>query len=180
MIGYTNNIEKAKWFGAIRSKYKILQKALSTSNPKRYGKHLEKKALGGELDFLALHKNGNLLLIEYKHGVNTSGIYLAPIQIGMYYDLFKQLPNKDLNGVVMRVLKQKQEIGLINPDWPPPSKINELVPVLIVSEYNAKSSAKTKYSEVLRFIRQGRYEGKSFLKNVETYNYTSARGIKPW
>ncbi|MDF1518793.1 MAG: hypothetical protein P1P79_12685, partial [Lutibacter sp.] len=92
VIGYSNQAEKVNLLGNIQQKYKQLQKEISLLNPERYGKDLGKKAIGNELDFLALDKAGNILLIEYKHGTNTSGIYLSPLQIGMYNDIFTYFP----------------------------------------------------------------------------------------
>lgn len=114
VVGYLNQKEKDTAFNKIQTKYKQFQKDISEKNSKRYGKNVEKKAVGNELDFLALDKNGNILLIEYKHGTNTSGIYLSPIQIGMYYDIFTNFPRKDLENAVFEMLTQKQKIGLIS------------------------------------------------------------------
>jgi hypothetical protein len=177
VIGYENMQEKNKLYGKIREEYKIIQRDLSQKNAKRYGKDLNKKAIGNELDFLALDKQGNLLLIEYKHGTNTSGIYLSPLQIGMYFDLFNQFPRAELEKSVFEMLEQKKRIGLINPKWNAPN-IKDIVPVLILSEYNARSSAKTKYQEVMGFVRDKK--GDSFLADINTYNYTTKNGIESW
>ena len=177
VIGYKNESEKKEMFGGLQKPYKELQKELSRKNAKRFGKDLEKKSIGNELDFLALDKQGNLLLIEYKHGENTSGIYLSPLQIGMYYDLFFQFPRVELEKSVYGMLEQKKRIGLINSQWKTPV-IKDIVPVLIISEYNYNSSAEEKYKEVLDFVRHGK--GRSFLANIKTYNYTIQKGIKPW
>ncbi|MEA3494807.1 MAG: hypothetical protein U9R42_02105, partial [Bacteroidota bacterium] len=142
VVGYLNQKEKDTVFKKILPKYKQFQHDISAKNSKRYGKDIEKKSVGNELDFLALDKNGNILLIEYKHGTNTSGIYLSPIQIGMYYDIFTNFPRKDLEKAVFEMLIQKQKIGLICPNWVIPKKIKDIIPVLIISEYNYKSSAK--------------------------------------
>jgi len=152
VIGYENKDEKEEVYGNIRKSYKILQRDISLKDEKRYGRELDKKAIGNELDFLALDKQGNLLLIEYKHGSNTSGIYLSPLQIGMYFDLFNQLPRAELEKSVFEMLEQKKRIGLINPKWNAPD-IKGIVPVLIISEYNDRSSAKTKYQEIMAFLR---------------------------
>ncbi|WP_190275743.1 amidase family protein [Thiorhodovibrio frisius] len=138
---------------------------------------MDKKAIGGELDFLALDKQGNLLLIEYKHGSNTSGIYLSPLQIGLYYDLFNQLPRDELKESVSKMLEQKKKIGLINAEWKRPN-IKDIVPVLIVSEYSERSLAKTKYQEIMDIARDKK--GNSFLENIKTYNYTIQHGLTPW
>jgi len=81
VIGYADTGEKNKIYGKIREGYKKLQKSISEKDAKQYGRNIDKKSIGNELDFLALDKEGNILLIEYKHGTNTSGIYLSPLQI---------------------------------------------------------------------------------------------------
>jgi hypothetical protein len=178
VIGYENEQEKDKLYEKnIREKYKILQKDISHKNAKRYGRDLNEKAIGNELDFLALDKQGKLLLIEYKHGTNTSGIYLSPLQIGMYFDVFNQFPRAELEKSVFEMLEQKKRIGLINPKWNAPD-IKDIVPVLIISEYNDRSSAKIKYQEIMDFVRAKK--GVSFLENIKTYNYTTQSGITVW
>lgn len=118
------------------------------------------------------------MLIEYKHGTNTSGIYLSPLQIGLYYDIFTAFDNETFKGSICRQLKQKQAIGLINFNWNIPEKLNDIIPVLIISEYNYKSSAKEKYNEIMEICRKK--IDKNFLKNIKTYNYTSSNGLTNW
>jgi hypothetical protein len=178
VIGYSNQAEKNSLLGSIQQKYKQLQREISILNPERYGKDLGKKAIGNELDFLALDKDGNILLIEYKHGTNTSGIYLSPLQIGMYYDIFTSFPKKDLEIAVFEMLEQKQKIGLINPNWGKPNIIKDIIPVLIISEFNYKSSAKTKFDEIIKFTRK--QFGTNFLNNLQTYNFTIKNGLSNW
>ena len=137
-----------------------------------------RKAIGNELDFFALDKEGNILLIEYKHGTNTSGIYLSPLQIGMYNDIFTYFPKNELETAVFEMLEQKQNIGLINPNWKKPNYIKDLIPVLIISEFNYKSSAKTKFDEILQFTRK--QFGSSFLNNLQTFNFTMKNGLNNW
>lgn len=178
VVGYLNQKEKDIAFEKIQPKYKQLQHDISEKNSKRYGKDIEKKAVGNELDFLALDKNGNILLIEYKHGTNTSGIYLSPIQIGMYYDIFTNFPKKDLEKAVFEMLIQKQKIGLICPNWVIPKKIKDIIPILIISEYNYKSSAKQKFDEIFTFSKE--QLGSKFLNNLLMYNYTEKKGLLKW
>ena len=178
VVGYLNQKEKDTEFHKFQPRYKQLQKDISLKNSKRYGKNNDKKSVGNELDFLALDKNGNILLIEYKHGTNTSGIYLSPIQIGMYYDIFSNLPRKDLENAVFEMLIQKQKLGLICPNWVIPEKIKDIIPVLIISEYNYKSSAKIKFDEILTFSRK--QLGSNFLNNLLMYNYTEPKGLLKW
>jgi len=178
VVGYSTQAEKDFLLGTIQKKYKHLQKEISILNPERYGKNLEKKAIGNELDFLALDSDGNILLIEYKHGTNTSGIYLSPLQIGMYNDIFTSFPKKDLEISVFEMLEQKQKIGLISPNWKKPNSIKDIIPVLIISEFNYKSSAKEKFSKILEFTRK--QIGNSFLNNLLTYNFTMKDGLQTW
>lgn len=178
VVGYLNQIEKNRIFGNIQYRYKQLQKEISILNPELYGKDLEKKAIGNELDFLVLDKEGNILLMEYKHGTNTSGIYLSPLQIGLYYDIFSALPRNELEFTVREMLAQKQKIGLINQNWRCPETLKKLIPVLIISEYNYNSSGREKYNEILQFVRlKTNYD---FLNNIQTYNFTLSGGLTKW
>lgn len=178
VIGYSDQAEKDILLGSIQQKYKQLQKEISQLNPERYGKDLRKKSIGNELDFLALDKYGNILLIEYKHRTNTSGIYLGPLQIGMYYDIFTNFPKVDLEKAVFEMLEQKQKIGLINPIWKKPNFIRDIIPVLIISEYNYNSSAKIKFNEILNFTKI--QLGSNFLNNLKTFNFTLDHGLSNW
>lgn len=177
VVGFANRSEKKEIYDPIRAKYKQLQRDISFRDSKRYGKDLDKKAIGNELDFVALDKNGNILLIEYKHATNTSGIYLSPLQIGMYHELFSRLPKKLLFNAVHEMLEQKKRIGLINSKWNKP-EIGEIIPVLVISEYNYNQSAKKKFQEIMNFTREK--IGHSFLRNIKTYNYTTGVGLKDW
>ena len=178
VIGFTDQKEKDVFINKILPKYKKLQRDISFLNSKRYGKNVGKKAVGNELDFLSLDKDGNVLLIEYKHGTNTSGIYLSPIQIGMYNDIFINFPRKELKKAVFEMLEQKQKIGLINPNWRKPKTIKNIIPVLIISEYNYKSSAKQKFDEIFSFSKK--QLGSNFLNNLLIYNYTEESGVVKW
>ena len=178
VVGYSDQAEKNNIFGNMQQKYKQLQQDISDLNPVRYGKNLGKKAIGNELDFLALDKEGNILLIEYKHGTNTSGIYLSPLQIGLYNDIFTNFPRTELEGAVFDMLAQKQKIGLICPNWPKPDRIKNIIPVLIISEYNYSSSAKAKFDEIFTFSRK--QLGSGFLDNLKTFDFSITNGLSNW
>jgi len=178
VVGYSNLKERNAESNELQEKYFKLQTDISLKDSKRYGININKKAVGNELDFLALNKEGDILLIEYKHGTNNPGIFLSPVQIGMYYDIFTKLPRAELEKAVFEMLIQKQKIGLINPDWIAPEKIRNIIPVLIISEYNDKSSAKQKFNEILSFSRK--QLGSNFLNDLLTYNYTKSKGLQKW
>jgi hypothetical protein len=83
-----------------------------------------------------------------------------------------------LDNVVIKMFVQKQKMGLINPNWIKPNILKDIVPVLIISEYNIQSSAKIKFDEILRFMRI--QHGEDFLNNLQTYNYTLENGLLEW
>jgi hypothetical protein len=168
VVGYKDQKEKDGMLGNIQKKYKQLQLEISNQDSKRFGKDLQKKSIGNELDFLALDKQGNILLIEFKHGTNTSGIYLSPLQIGLYYDIFTELPRNELESAVSEMLVQKQKIGLINPLWHNPESIKEIIPVLVVSNFNERSAAKANFQGVLGIIKEKIDD--SFLNNLQVFN----------
>ncbi len=178
VIGYEDQIEKNNLFGTIQQKYKQLQKDISLIDARLYGQNLEKKAIGNELDFLALDKEGNILLIEFKHGSSTSGIYLSPLQIGLYYDLFSKYPKDKLSSSVLEMLEQKQKIGLINPKWKVPDEIKEIIPVLVIAEPNPDSSAKKRFEEILNISKSNL--GNDFLANLRTYDYALNNSLTVW
>jgi len=96
----------------------------------------------------------------------------------MYYDIFTNLPRKDLEKSVFEMLIQKQKIGLICPNWVIPKKIKNIIPVLIISEYNYKSSAKQKFDEIFTFSKK--QLGSNFLNNLLMFNYTEKKGLLKW
>ena len=179
VIGHASEKEKAKEYASFRTRHKNLLRAISAKDSQRYGSNLREKPIGNEVDFLALDKNGNLLIIEYKHGTNTSGIYLSPIQIGLYYDLYNDFHIKKtelFHDAIFSMLKQKQEIGLINSAWPKPHEVKNLIPVLIISEFNKNSAAKDHFLGVMDIARK-ELGDQMFLKNLKIYDYTSETGL---
>lgn len=177
VAGYADENEKSELLLPIQNEYTKLQSKISSINPKRYGKDREKKSVGNELDFLAITKEGDLLLIEYKDGSSTYGIYLSPLQIGLYFDIFKLLSSKiDLNQTVIEMLEQKKRIGLVNPNWKTPKLSGKVIPVLVISNPNYRSSAYEKFQEILDICKKEK--GDEFLKDLRTYSYTSSEGLK--
>lgn len=176
VVGYLNQKEKEKHYAQLQKRYNEILAYLSKTDSKRFGKKLEKKSFGNELDFIALDKKGNILLIEYKHGTNNSGIFLSPLQIGMYVDMFSDLPQKEFFKVIEEMFEQKKMMGLINSDWEKP-KFKKIIPVLIISNYK-KSTSKDKFKDVLAISREKL--GNNFLKDLKCYKYTSEEGLTKW
>jgi len=174
VIGYDDLDEKKREFGKIQKKYKELQREISSINANKFGANLVGKPLGNELDFLALDNRGYILLIEYKHGKNTSGIYLSPLQIGLYYDVFSEFLRRNRSAfekTIYTMLYQKQKIGLVNANWRPPKKIKGILPVLVISEYNEKSVAMSNFNEVLDIVCKKNSDD-NFLSYLQIYSFT--------
>lgn len=179
VLGYTNQLEKRNRYDCFRDKYKRLQGIISKNDPVRFGKYRNKKAIGNEVDFLALDRKGNILLIEYKHGENISGIYLSPLQIGLYYDLFNDYYENNtalFSKAIFAMLEQKQRLGLINPLWEKPPKLKRLIPVLVISEYNSNTAAKDNFKDIMAIIRK-ELRNQKFLKDLRVYNYMLGSGL---
>lgn len=178
VIGYKDEAEKAKNLVPLQDKYKELQALLEKNNPKLLGNNVSKKSIGNELDFLALDKDGNLLLIEFKDGSNTSGIYMSGLQVGLYYEIFSSYPPTDLQNSIFSMLDQKKKLGLINPNWTAPKFIKQIVPVLIIANYNYKSSAKQTFDIVMQQVKS--QFGFNILLNLKTYNFEIGPHITNW
>ena len=76
------------------------------------------------------------------------------------------------------MLVQKQKIGLINPGWHNPESIKDIIPVLIISDYDDKSIAKAKFHEVLEMIRK-KYDD-SFLNTLQVFTFSLENGLTKW
>lgn len=173
VIGFENIDTKNSILIPVQEKYRNIYNVLSKNNPKEYGIDLSKKSIGNELDFLAVNSNGDILLIEFKHGSNTSGIYLSPIQIGLYFDIFSIYAEqyKDIfENTIIQIVDQKKHIGLIPSNFQFPNKINKIIPVLVISKYNNKSTGIKKFKEVLKISRNILIDS-NFLSNIQIYSY---------
>lgn len=181
VIGYGSKSIKEKYFGQQRKKFMKINNILSSINPKEYGSKLNTKALGNELDFLAKNRNGDILLIEFKHGSSAKGVYLSPIQIGLYLSLFKEYLGQYKDDFIVHInnmIKQKKEMGLISQRWPNKPFSGKIIPVLVIAEYNQKSSAFCKFKDVLGICRD-KFKCDSFLSDLKVFEYTSAKKLKP-
>jgi hypothetical protein len=177
VIGYEHKKEKDELFGPRQKQYKILHEKISKKDAIRYGVHRETKPRGNEVDFIGVDKEGNILLIEYKYRTSTSGIYLSPLQIGLYYDLFTHFSIEQLKFSLNSMLGQKQCIGLINPLWGKVS-FKSIIPVLVIAEYNKLSSAKKKFEEIMNICREE--HDSQFLSTLRIFNYTQDNGLSDW
>lgn len=173
VVGYQNMLVKAKYFDKQREKFRAIKKHLSEIDAKRYGSNIGNEALGNELDFVAVNRDGKILFIEFKHGSSTKGIYLSPIQIGLYCSIFQDYINyckQNFINDVGEMIKQKKDMNLISPDFPEVKLSGEVVPLLIIAKYNPRSSAIDKFSSVLKICGE-ELKDDAFLSKLEVYQY---------
>lgn len=176
VVSYDTKKEKENLLLPIQEKFQQLQKVIAEKDTKHFG--TKEKKFGNELDFLALDKDGNVLLIEYKHGTNTSGIYWSSLQVGVYYEIFNALDKKEFEKSIFEMLKQKQEIGLINPNWKTPREIKEIIPVVMISEFDEnKGVAKKQFDEVLNLAINSK-KNLDFLKSLQLYKYNNGTLVR--
>jgi len=181
VIGYQSNQAKEMYLRNTKPKFMSLYNHLSAVNSKRFGSNLNKKSLGNEMDFLSLNKNGDILLVEFKHGSSTNGVYLSPIQIGHYYEILQHYINsyrRDFINDIGDMIKQKKEMGLIPSNFPEVMLSGCIIPMLVIAEYNPKSSALNKLKEVMGICRK-QLSDNNFLSNLEVYEYNEDQNLKP-
>ncbi|MFC1676716.1 hypothetical protein ACFL3G_06590 [Planctomycetota bacterium] len=181
VVGYKNMQVKANYFDKQREKFKAIKQHLSEFDAKRYGSNIGKEALGNELDFLAVNRDGKVLLIEFKHGSSTKGIYLSPIQIGLYYSIFQDYIHhykQNFIDDIGEMIKQKKDLKMISQDFPEVTPSGEIVPLLIIAKYNPRSSALDSFRNVLEICRE-ELKVNSFLSNLEVYEYDEDQKFKP-
>ncbi len=179
VVGYQNMLVKAKYFDKQREKFKAIKQHLSEFDAKRYGSNIGKEALGNELDFLAVNRDGKVLLIEFKHGSSTKGIYLSPIQIGLYYSILQDYIHyyrQNFIDDVGEMIQQKKDMKLISRDFPEVKLSGGIVPLLIIAKYNPRSSALDSFRNVLRICRE-ELKDDAFLSNLEVYEYDEHQNL---
>lgn len=182
VIAFDDNQEKSEVCASLEAPIRQLINELSNISGGQYGTKINEKSLGNELDFIGLNKQGEILLIEFKDGSNTSGIYLSPFQIAMYHSLFTTLDCDQFGKTILTMLEQRQSMGMISPLWEAPKAITGIRPVLVVSDYNPKSTAKTKFLDVLEFCNaENTKQGKGdFLPGLLSYHFTREFQLENW
>lgn len=110
---------------------------------------------GDECDFVAINKKGEIILIELKHGKNTMGVSLSPLQVNKYADLLHNYlkGENDFEEVVLSMIAQKIELGILNPQWEIPKKISKVIKRLVVcGGQKPTKEAKRRFCEVRETI----------------------------
>lgn len=120
---------------------------------------------GNECDFVAINSKGDIILIELKHAKNTLGVSLSPLQVNKYSDLLSKylderegLNKKDFEEVVLNMIAQKIELGILNPKWKIPKKLSGTILRYVVcgsrniEKYPTKE-AKRRFCEVRSAVK---------------------------
>jgi hypothetical protein len=111
VIGFDSGSERASFYDSVLKPYAEVRERLQKTLPNIFGKFRDKQ-FGDNLDMLALDEQGNLVVIELKHGSNVPGIYWGPLQVLAYRDAFK-----GKLGIIARdmekLVRQKVNLGLL-------------------------------------------------------------------
>ncbi len=121
--------------------------------PKSENEKTEFLKINTECDFIGINKEGDIILLELKRWEDGGKIYLSPLQIATYYNLLFQYMEsyaKNFNDVVLKMIEQKKELGLIKPAWKLPQKLSGKIKLAVVVGYNTNSKkGRGKPSEVV-------------------------------
>jgi len=112
VLGFNSENEKKEWVQEIILEQNNLVNKFRSSSFK-----LPKdiKAQYGEIDFLGLNWNGDIIIMELKQNAPQK-TYLSPIQVGYYHRQFSKLLKEDdgtLYDNICKMINQKIEFGLI-------------------------------------------------------------------
>jgi hypothetical protein len=173
VIGYQSQKIKEEYEYDIIGHYRKFHRRLSKDNSARFGKNLGNKSLGTELDFLAIDKDGDILLIEFKH--YSGKAYLAPIQLAVYYELFKKYQHDKKRNLLLAVqdnLEQKVELGLL-PNWRVNNWNQRLKPWIVISQFDIERG--TAFSKMKEIIHEYGIKQKllstDFLRELKIFTF---------
>lgn len=179
VIGYKDIRTKQKYFSEKQDIFKTIKKHLSEIDANKYGRNISKDALGNEVDFLAVNRSGDVLLIEFKHGSSAKGIYLSPIQIGLYCNIFQDYVSHNRQVFIDDIgemIRQKKSMGLISPNIPEVTLTGKIIPMLVIAQFNPKSSAFDTFGKVLQVCRE-EFKDNAWLSDLEVYEYNERQEL---
>jgi len=160
VLGFKKSDEKGIFYEKMKEKYLGIRSKFRKDDPKIWGKEDSRKSFGDELDFLAIGPEKELLCIELKHGSYTSGIYWGPLQVSVYKDAFHEVASS-ISGDIKDIVKQKIDLGLLPAEatkWLPDGKFKEVKAIVVIADFNKKSSSKDKIKKVQdELINRGSY-----------------------
>ena len=150
VIGYKDQETKDSLLDIFVKKYDDFIRQIKELHPtEKWPKNI--KQSGEECDFLAITKDGDIMLLELKRSNDTQKIYLSPLQVEKYADMTKGLLDgySDIFFKILKdMVKQKKRIGIINPAWTMPQRLSGKIKTAVVVGGNASSEAKRKYKLV--------------------------------
>lgn len=152
VLGYSNRDEvKKEIMRPIIEKYNNIIQSLSDKYD--YCKNI--KQSGTECDFVGLTRQGDIILLELKRHEDTTKIYLSPLQAGKYDDLTKEYVRRfydDFNRDVLRMVIQKNDMGILKPKWEIPIKLTgKIIPAVVVGG-NPSKTAKDRFDIVRKVV----------------------------
>lgn len=163
VIGFINdNVRKAK-LNSFSQPYRELAREIMELDGSCFPSKLDEISLGNECDFIVLTKEGELILMELKDFRDTQKIYLSPFQISMYCDIFNHFDAEsegEFRKTILKMIKQKQELGLLNSAWSIPQEITKISAALVVGfdlEENIGKLSKTaikNYKIVRNYVKK--------------------------
>lgn len=136
VLGFTSKSEKAKWNTSIADEIteliaQIREILRSTKLPQDIKKEY------GEIDFLGLTWNGDIVIMELKQDDSTK-TYLSPVQIAFYNKQIKKLIlelGEKLYHNIKELIKQKVDLGILNLRKELPKKLSgQILNYLVVGE----------------------------------------------
>jgi hypothetical protein len=139
-----------KPYDSVFERYAEIRERLQKSSPNYFGK-FRTKSLGDNLDMLAQDEQGNLVVIELKHGSNVTGIYWGPLQVLAYRDAFK-MELGEIAQDIKDLVSQKVNLGLLPHAAMtrlPDGKFSSVEAVLVIAEPIPKSKCWKKLDRVI-------------------------------
>lgn len=151
VLGYANQNVKERRLKSIRDKYDSLIRDIKSKYP-TWSKNFEQT--GEEFDFVAITKNGDILVLELKSN-NATKTYLSPLQAGKYEDIIRMYMDEfyeDFNRAVHEMIEQKKRMNIIKPAWNIPEKLSGRIKTSVIVGGSASKEVKERYKIVRSIV----------------------------
>ena len=155
VIGFENKAEKETWNLEIKKDIKeMVEKARNELGSTMISQDIP--TTYGEFDFLALNKEGDIIIMELKQNDPTK-TYLSPFQICYYKKQFEKLQDElpDLYEKMKRMIEQKRQLGILHfpTKFSLPSKLSKKIKYyLIVGEENMSDEICRRYKIIKNVV----------------------------
>ena len=172
VVGYRDEAEKEKEWEPIKARFGVFGQGLPKVMWNRFELDVQGKGVGNELDALIWCPKSQMLLIaEVKDGSSAAGIYLSPVQVAAYFEVwrrfFQERPEEALRGI-RGLIEQKMRLGLISGDVALPQRIDaaNLSPALIVQAPNPHSGCWKRLDRIIGLLAD---QGADYIKGLQVY-----------